>query len=108
MKTESKTRAGHEQPGGGAAAHLSAESMPIESARPNTIRDTIESIVVAFIMAFVFRAFIVEAFIIPTGSMAPSLYGEHGQHRCAMCQYPFAYGLREAIPGTPQQATLAS
>lgn len=63
--------------------------------RQENVRDTIESIILALILAFVFRAFIVEAFVIPTGSMAPSLYGKHGQHRCANCQYPFAYGLRE-------------
>lgn len=63
--------------------------------KPDGFRDTIESIVIAFIFAFVFRAFIVEAFVIPTGSMAPTLYGLHGQHRCAACQYPFAYGIRE-------------
>lgn len=78
--------------------------------RTDGIRDTIESIVVAFILAFVFRAFVVEAFVIPTGSMAPGLYGKHAQHRCGLCDYPFAYGLSEArrnpfkndevVPGT--------
>ncbi len=42
-----------------------------------TIKETFESIVVAFILAFVFRAFVVEAFVIPTGSMAPTLLGQH-------------------------------
>jgi len=68
---------------------------PTGAQKPDTVRDTIESIVVAFILAFVFRAFVVEAFVIPTGSMAPSLYGQHAQHRCPTCQYPFAYGIRE-------------
>ena len=35
------------------------------------MKDTIESIVIALVLAFVFRAFVVEAFVIPTGSMAP-------------------------------------
>ena len=39
------------------------------------VKETIESILVAFILAFVFRAFVVEAFVIPTGSMAPTLLG---------------------------------
>lgn len=76
--------------------------------KPDGFRDTIESIVIAFIFAFVFRAFVVEAFVIPTGSMAPTLYGMHGQHRCACCRFPFAYGIREPtiINGKPQGGTL--
>ena len=41
------------------------------------IRETIESVWVAIILAFVLRAFMIEAFVIPTGSMAPRLMGEH-------------------------------
>ena len=58
-------------------------------------RETIESIVIALILAFVFRAFIVEAFVIPTGSMAPTLYGAHGTIVCDDCGTEFAYGLRD-------------
>ncbi|HWB53687.1 MAG TPA: S26 family signal peptidase [Tepidisphaeraceae bacterium] len=53
------------------------------------IKDTIESILIAFILAFVFRAFIVEAFVIPTGSMAPTLMGAHMRFRCPDCGYVF-------------------
>ena len=70
---------------------------PPEAIRHDGIRDTIESIVVAFILAFVFRAFMIEAFVIPTGSMAPGLHGAHAQHRCTLCSYSFSYGLREEI-----------
>ncbi len=59
------------------------------------IKETIESIVVALILAFVFRAFVVEAFVIPTGSMAPTLYGAHGTIICEDCGTEFAYGLRD-------------
>jgi len=62
---------------------------------PESLKDTIESIVVALILAFVFRAFIVEAFVIPTGSMAPTLYGAHGTILCEDCGVEFAYGLRD-------------
>jgi signal peptidase I len=61
-----------------------------------SIRETLESIVVAFILAFVFRAFVVEAFVIPTGSMAATLYGEHGTVTCSDCGYTYAYGLPQA------------
>jgi len=55
-------------------------------------KDTVESIVVAFILAFAFRAFVAEAFVIPTGSMAPNLYGMHRMHTCMVCGTEYAYG----------------
>jgi len=58
----------------------------------HTIRDTIESIWVAIVLAFVLRAFFVEAFVIPTGSMAPRLLGEHWDLRCPACGYEYSYG----------------
>ena len=71
------------------------------------IIDTLDSIVVAFILAFVFRAFVVEAFVIPTGSMAPTLYGAHGMVLCEECGTEFAYGLQDpsARVGQPVQST---
>lgn len=48
-----------------------------EPALDSSIKETLESIVIAFVLAFVFRAFVVEAFVIPTGSMAPTLLGKH-------------------------------
>ena len=59
------------------------------------LKDTIDSVVVAFILAFVFRAFLVEAFVIPTGSMATTLYGKHGTIICEDCGWEFAYGLAD-------------
>ena len=50
-----------------------------------SIRETVESIVVAFILAFLFRAFVAEAFVIPTGSMAPTLMGVHKDIVCEHC-----------------------
>ena len=52
-------------------------------------KETIESILIAFILAFIFRSFVVEAFVIPTGSMAPTLYGAHQRFRCPDCGYVF-------------------
>src|SRR5262245_12956280 len=42
-----------------------------------SVKETVTSIVIAFILAFVFRGFVIEAFLIPTGSMAPTLMGAH-------------------------------
>ncbi len=56
------------------------------------VKETIESILVAFILAFIFRCFVVEAFVIPTGSMAPTLMGAHMDFRCPDCGYRFEAG----------------
>ncbi|NDC53483.1 MAG: signal peptidase I [Planctomycetia bacterium] len=55
-------------------------------------RETVESIVVAFTLALLFRAFEAEAFVIPTGSMAPTLMGRHKDLVCAACGRDFRVG----------------
>ncbi|MDP6633431.1 MAG: signal peptidase I [Phycisphaerae bacterium] len=60
------------------------------------IRDTVESVWVAIILAFVLRAFMLEAFVIPTGSMAPRLMGEHYDLVCQACGYEYSYGWQPA------------
>jgi len=59
-------------------------------AADDSLKETFESIVIAFILAFVFRAYVVEAFVIPTGSMAPTLLGQHMRVTCPACGYMFA------------------
>lgn len=41
------------------------------------MKETILSLTISFVFAFVFRGFVVEGFMIPTGSMAPTLMGAH-------------------------------
>ena len=55
-------------------------------------RETVESIVVAIILAFLFRAFVAEAFVIPTGSMAPTLQGNHKDVTCSQCGHDYRAG----------------
>lgn len=55
----------------------------------HALRETIESIVIAFVLAFLFRTFEAEAFVIPTGSMSPSLQGQHKDVHCSECGYRF-------------------
>ena len=55
-------------------------------------RETIESIVVAFTLALLFRAFEAEAFVIPTGSMAPALMGRHKDLTCDACGRDYRVG----------------
>ncbi len=69
------------------AANAIKKKASSESAQDEiqSVRETIESIVVAFILAFLFRAFVAEAFVIPTGSMAPTLMGAHKDTVCEHC-----------------------
>lgn len=53
------------------------------------LRETIESVAIAFILAFLFRTFEAEAFVIPTGSMAPTLMGRHKDLSCSNCGFPY-------------------
>lgn len=65
---------------------------PAEHRRQDGWRETVESIVIAFILAFLFRTFEAEAFVIPTGSMAPTLLGRHKDVTCSQCGYKFRVG----------------
>lgn len=75
----------------------------MSSAKPTTshdgpkdgLRETIESIVIAFVLAFLFRTFEAEAFVIPTGSMAPTLMGRHYDMDCPKCGFPVKIGASE-------------
>ena len=55
---------------------------PKKKDRAAEIANTFEWLITAFILAFVFRAFVMEAFRIPTGSMADTLMGAHFRLRC--------------------------
>jgi signal peptidase I len=61
--------------------------------RAAEIANTLEWLVTAFMLAFVFRAFVMEAFRIPTGSMADTLKGDHIRLRCPQCGYQYDYGM---------------
>lgn len=60
--------------------------------RAAEIANTFEWLITAFILAFVFRAFVMEAFRIPTGSMADTLKGAHFRLRCPQCGYRYDHG----------------
>ena len=73
--------------------HKSLYHLPSAAA----IRDSIESLVIAFILAFLFRTFEAEAFVIPTGSMAPTLMGRHKDLACPKCGFPYQVSASEEV-----------
>lgn len=56
-------------------------------------RESVEAVAVAFILAFLFRTFEAEAFVIPTGSMADTLMGLHKDVECKECGHPYRVGI---------------
>jgi signal peptidase I len=60
-----------------------------EKSSLSEVKDTVEAIIIALILALTFRAFMVEAFVIPTGSMAPTLLGAHYRVTCPKCGLDF-------------------
>jgi signal peptidase I len=73
-----------------------AEKKPeVHDAPKDGLRETIESIVIAFVLAFLFRTFEAEAFVIPTGSMAPTLMGRHYDTACPKCGFTVKIGASE-------------
>ena len=75
-----------------AAERRETPAKPKMSGQDDSLKETFESIVIAFILAFVFRAYIVEAFVIPTGSMAPTLLGAHYELRSPDSGYRYDAG----------------
>ena len=61
------------------------------------VRETIEQIVFAFVLAFLFRTFEAEAFVIPTGSMAPTLQGRHKDVECPKCNFLYRAGASSEV-----------
>lgn len=64
-----------------------------EAPKADSTRETIESIIIALILAFLFRTFEAEAFEIPTGSMGPTLLGRNKDVNCPKCGFPFQAGV---------------
>ncbi|MCL2709317.1 MAG: S26 family signal peptidase [Planctomycetaceae bacterium] len=56
-----------------------------------SFRELIEALGIALVLAFLFKAFIIELYCIPTGSMASTLMGRHKDVNCEVCGFPFQF-----------------
>lgn len=79
------------------AAKPSAKGSSNKRPSQEGTRETIEAVAIAFILAFVFKTFEAEAFVIPTGSMAPTLYGRHKEVKCEGCGLDYTVGASQEI-----------
>ncbi len=74
-----------------------SEAQAAAGKHQDAMRETVESVVIAFVLAFLFRTFLAEAFVIPTGSMAPTLMGRHKDFNCQQCGYHYTVGASEEV-----------
>ena len=90
------------------------------SKRDTDIPETIQSLLVAFAIALAFRGFVIEGFVIPTGSMAPTLMGQHVRFQTPDTGYEYAFDPTHSmyafnpkrrpddpVPSPPDPSTLA-
>ncbi len=81
--------------GSKAAAPAAAKTPPDKP--KESFRDFLEQVIVAIILAVLVRGFNAEAFVIPTGSMAPGLMGMHKEITCPNCGFTYAVNSSEDI-----------
>ncbi len=74
-------------------------SRPRSKPQEESLRETLVSILIAFVLAFVFRSYVVEPFVIPTGSMAPTLLGAHMEFHSPYSGYAWTANPRDFVDG---------
>ncbi len=66
-----------------------------KDAHPLTIRVVVEGVLSLMMAVVLCRFFLVDNYIVPTGSMALELLGYHKRVECPDCHYSFAHGVKE-------------
>jgi len=64
----------------------------------SSLMELIEVLAFAIVVAAIIKTFIIQVYIIPTGSMAPTLHGLHKNVVCQRCGYEFARGTKRDYP----------
>jgi len=65
------------------------------------LRELLETIVFVVVLVLVLKSFIAEAFVIPTGSMAETLFGYQKQINCPSCKHRFPVNCSSEVEQMP-------
>jgi len=67
----------------------------LEIPRAGPVRQTVELMVLLLLCVLLVRTFSAEAYVVPTGSMAPTLLGLHRELTCPNCRFVFVVGIED-------------
>ena len=75
---------------------------PTATPRAGAMRQVVELMVSLCLCVLLVRTFSAEAYVVPTGSMAPTLLGLHHELTCGNCKFPYVVGTDDdGRTGTP-------
>src|SRR5262245_58029630 len=60
-------------------------------------RELVETVVFVVVLVLLLKSFVAEAFVIPTGSMATTLWGYQSVIECPQCHYSFPINANEQV-----------
>lgn len=70
---------------------------PQPGQHPDGTREVVETIVFVVVLVLMLKSYVAEAFVIPTGSMAETLYGYQKNVTCPQCDYVFPVNAHEEV-----------
>jgi signal peptidase I len=71
--------------------------LPGSELAPDSIREIVETVVFVVVLVLLLKSFVAEAFVIPTGSMATTLWGYQKDVTCPQCGYKFPVNCSDEV-----------
>jgi signal peptidase I len=79
--------------------------MTTMAGKRDTIRESMETVVFVVVLVLIMKLFVVDAYVIPTGSMGETLYGYRKPVTCVECGHQFSVNSSDEVePQKPEDA----
>src|ERR1700693_2430375 len=72
-------------------------AQPAQPEMKDSVREVVETVVFVVVLVLLLKSFVAEAFVIPTGSMAESLYGYQKVVTCPKCKFVFPVNVSQEV-----------
>jgi signal peptidase I len=80
-----------------------AQERPTPAAQSDSFREIVETVVFVVVLVLMLKSFAAEAFVIPTGSMATTLWGYQKEVTCPKCKYVFPVNTSGEVEKDPPE-----